>query len=363
MNKSSPVGLYLHIPFCLSKCPYCDFYSVPFSRSAAADYSRALIRNISHYGEKYDLSFDTAYLGGGTPVLLYEHTGEILSAADITPGAEITAEANPCMAAPEILKTLRKAGVNRISFGVQSMNGNELNFLGRRHSATQAGNALKNACSAGFDSVSADLMLGLPGQDEKSLSYSIQRLSELGADHISAYILKIEENTHFAARELALPDDDRTAELYLHTVRELESLGFAQYEISNFAKPGHECRHNLKYWRCGEYLGIGAAAHSFLNGKRFCTARDIGGFISSPVQETTFTDGNAGGYEEYVMLKLRLTEGISFSETERFGKTDEFRKNIRKVPGNLLNVTENGVSLTPEGFLVSNAVIGRIIYG
>ena len=356
MNK--PAGLYIHIPFCLSKCPYCDFYSVPYSREKAALYAEAVIRNIKHYGGRYD----TIYFGGGTPVLLYRHIGDILDSADITADAEITVEANPCMAGREVLDTLRSAGVNRLSLGVQSMNERELAFLGRRHTVKQTESAFANAAAAGFDNISADMMIGLEAQTAEDITHTAERLSELGASHISAYILKTEENTPFAERVMDLPDEGETAELYLHTVRELARLGFAQYEISNFARPGYKSRHNLKYWRCEEYLGIGAAAHSYLNGRRFCTERDIDAFISAPVQVTAVTDENAGGWEEYAMLKLRLTEGLTYAEAERFGKASELRRNASELPSALVNAGTDGISLTPEGFLVSNAVIGELLY-
>ena len=353
------VGLYIHIPFCLSKCPYCDFYSVPYSRLKAQEYTEAVIRNIRHYGGH----FDTVYFGGGTPILLYEHIGEMLDAADIAGEAEITVEANPCMCEPRVLEILRSAGVNRLSLGVQSMNERELVFLGRRHTVKQTEDAFRNAVKAGFDNISADMMIGLEGQTAEEITYTAERLAALGAKHISAYLLKIEEDTPFAKRELTLPDEDSTAELYLHTVRTLERLGFVQYEISNFAVHGYESRHNLKYWRCGEYLGIGAAAHSYYGGKRFCTARDISGFINSPVQQVKVTDEEPGGWEEYAMLKLRLTEGLTFAEAERFGKADELRRNAAGLPGKLVRITESGINLAPEGFLVSNAVIGKIVFG
>ncbi|MBQ9382643.1 MAG: radical SAM family heme chaperone HemW [Ruminiclostridium sp.] len=352
-------GLYIHVPFCLSKCPYCDFYSVRYGREKAREYAAAVVRNIRHYGGR----FDTVYFGGGTPILLYEHIGGILAAADIVPDAEITVEANPCMAEPHILAALRKTGVNRLSFGVQSMNERELAFLGRRHTVTQAENALRNAHTAGFDNISADMMIALPGQSEDDIARTAERLAGLGAVHISAYILKVEDGTPFAERELSLPDDDRAAELYLHTVDTLERLGYRQYEISNFAREGYESRHNLKYWRCEEYLGIGAAAHSYLDGKRFCTARDIDAFIASPVQEVSITDEKPGDWEEYAMLKLRLTEGITFAEAARFGKAGELLANAEKLPRSLVSITDSGVSLTPEGFVVSNAVIGKLIFG
>ena len=354
----SDIGLYIHVPFCLSKCPYCDFYSVGYSREKAAAYSEALIRNLRDSAFRYD----TVYFGGGTPILLYEHIGKILEHADIAENAEITVEANPCMAEEKILGTLVKAGVNRISFGVQSMIGRELEFLGRRHTVKQAEKALVSARKAGLTDISADMMIGLPGQTADEVAYTANRLAELGADHISAYILKVEENTPFAKEDIILPDDESVSELYLGTVKTLAELGYEQYEISNFARRGHKCKHNLKYWRCEEYFGVGAAAHSFLDGKRFFVSPDIDAFVKSPVQSITYTDENAGGWEEFAMLKLRLSEGISFDEAGRFGKENELRENAKKIPRDLLNITESGISLTAKGFVLSNAVIGKLIF-
>ncbi len=354
----SNIGLYVHVPFCLSKCPYCDFYSVKYSRSLAADYTKAVIRNLGQYGD----TFDTVYFGGGTPILMWEGVCEILKSVKIADGAEITLEANPCVTTEQALCGLREAGVNRISFGVQSLSPSELVFLGRRHSAEQAENAILLAHKAGFTNISADIMLGLEGQTKESLKYTIERLSELPITHVSAYMLKIEEGTPFAARKLNLPDEETVSELYLYAVSLLEEKCFMQYEISNFAKEGYECQHNLKYWRCKEYLGIGAAAHSYYGGKRFCTERDIEGFTSSEIQQITVTDDNPGGFEEYAMLRLRLSEGLSFSDCESFGVSrEEVLKRCMKIPDGLILQTEKEISLTPQGFLVSNAVIGKIL--
>ncbi len=358
MTMTRDIGLYIHVPFCLSKCPYCDFYSVRYSREQARRYACAAVWNLRHYGGSYD----TVYFGGGTPILLHEHIAEILAAAEIAGNAEITVEANPCAVTGKTAEALASAGVTRVSLGVQSMNERELAFLGRRHTTQQVREAFAHLQKAGIANISADMMIGLPGQDEESITATASELGRLGAVHISAYILKIEEGTPFAERELKLPDDDRTADLYLHTVGVMRELGFRQYEISNFAVPGYECRHNLKYWRCEEYLGIGAAAHSYYGGRRFCTARDIDAFISAPFQQVTVTDDSPGGWEEFAMLKLRLAEGISFAEAERFGKADELRANSAKIPADLLKITPGGVSLTPRGFIISNTVIGKLIF-
>ncbi|MBQ8015763.1 MAG: coproporphyrinogen III oxidase, partial [Clostridia bacterium] len=224
--------------------------------------------------------------------------------------------------------------------------------------------AIKRAKNAGINNISLDLMLGIPNQTAESLKKSIEFCKNSGAVHVSAYILKIEEGTPFFKRKesLILSDEDETCDLYLTAVSELEKAGFGQYEISNFSKKGFESRHNLRYWRCEEYLGLGASAHSFVNGKRFYYERSIDGFISGnlPVD-----DGDGGDEEEYIMLALRLTEGLIFSEYEkRFGSAVP-QKLIDKAKElenhGLVKVGRNNVSLTVDGFLISNSVICSLI--
>ena len=359
----SNIGLYIHVPFCLSKCPYCDFYSVGYTPERAEEYKGAVIRNLRHYDDEHGFSFDTVYFGGGTPILMHEHIGEILGNIRLTDNAEITIEANPCVSSEKALNNLISCGVNRISFGVQSLSDSELSFLGRRHTAKEAIAAIERAYSAGFRNISADLMLGLSGQRREALGYSIDRLSELPINHISAYMLKIEKDTPFGSMKLSLPNEDETAELYLFACQRLEEKDFFQYEISNFSQRGMESRHNLKYWRCEEYLGIGPAAHSYLNGKRFSVERDIDDFLRSEVQKTEVTDESSGTFEEYAMLKLRLREGLSFSECESFGVSrDYIEKKLKAIPKSYIDCDEKGIRLTPEGFLLSNTIIAKIIY-
>lgn len=351
-------GLYIHVPFCLSKCPYCDFYSIKYDKETADSYANAVIRNIQHYGG----GFDTVYFGGGTPFLLWEKICEILGFADITEDAEITVEANPCTVDAKSLNALRKAGVNRISFGVQSLNDNELRALGRRHDASTAVNAVKIAKGQGFDNISADIMLGTPGQTRESVTRTIQQLSMLPVTHISAYMLKIEENTPFAKAKLELPDEDEVCSVYLEATELLGSLGFSQYEISNYAKEDFPCRHNLKYWNCEEYLGIGPAAHSYYNGKRFFVERDLNSFISNKYQQTVIDEVDPGSHEEYAMLRLRLTEGLDLSEYEALGGDSERMKRLlNTIPDEYFSFEGDIVSLTPKGFLVSNMIIGRLL--
>ena len=350
-KSATPKGLYIHIPFCVRKCPYCDFYSVGYSEQTAAQYAQAVIRNIKRFSERYD----TVYFGGGTPVLMADFMGDILAAADITENAEITSEANPGMTDDRALHSMLCAGVDRISFGVQSLIDSELAALGRIHSSQQAQQAVLAAHSAGFRHISADLMLGISGQTEESLTRSIDELAQLPIDHISAYMLKIEPDTPYGCRPPLLPDEDETAELYLLAAERLAQHGFAQYEISNFARPGGECRHNLKYWRREEYIGIGAAAHSFYGGVRYAVPRDIAGVISSPIQEEYITDSAPDEFEELVMLGLRLTEGIPQQLWSRF------EQRLRLIPKSYYRISDGRLSLTPQGFLVANEIISLLL--
>ncbi len=352
MTMNKPRGLYIHVPFCLSKCPYCDFYSVAFSKSAAERYAAAVVRNL----KRYDEPFDTVYFGGGTPILLSGFIGEILSAAEIPSGAEITAEANPCLCTKERLSELREAGVNRISIGVQSLQDEELSALGRRHSAAQAEAAILSAYAAGFDNISADLMLGIPNQTQQSLAETAERLCALPISHVSAYLLKIEPQTPFGKNPpQGTADEDAAAELYLSAVRMLSQRGFLQYEISNFAKTGRESRHNLKYWRREEYLGIGPAAHSFYDGQRFAVPRDLARFLESERQFEELTDGAPDEFEERVMLGLRLAEGIP----EELWKP--LSGALKRIPKQYYRLSGGRLSLTPEGFLLSNEIIALLL--
>lgn len=354
-------GLYIHIPFCLSKCPYCDFYSVRLDENLAGEYKKAVIRNLKEYREQ----FDTVYFGGGTPILLWKEICEILENVSVAKGAEVTIEANPCCTDRERLSALKAAGVNRISFGVQSLNEGELKALGRRHNSGEAVKAVETAYECEFENISADLMLAVPFQTEESVCHSIERLARLPVTHISAYMLKIEENTPFARAELNLPNEEKVCGIYLRAVEALEKAGFAQYEISNFAKKGFMCRHNLKYWNCEEYLGIGPASHSYYNGERFYVNRDLKEFISSPLQIVHGEDERGaayGGCEEYAMLRLRLSEGLSFKEYEKHGgNVNLLSAKIKTIPPEYINIGNGRVSLTAKGFLVSNAVIGTLL--
>ncbi len=354
MNK----GLYIHVPFCKRKCLYCDFYSQT-DLSLTDGFVKAAVRNI----RKADIRADTVYFGGGTPSLLSgEQIYDILSAADISAGAEISAEINPDSAEISLLKDFRASGINRISVGIQSFDTRELSLMGRLHSTAQGIRALINAAAAGFENISADLMLGLPFQTEKTVRENIKKLSALNVTHVSAYMLKIESGTPLAdSPDLikAAADDDRAADLYLLAAGLLEENGYKQYEISNFAREGCECRHNLKYWRCGEYFGTGPSAHSLMNGKRFYVPRDLKEYISSEYQQEIISDDAPCTDEEKMMLALRLSEGIRLSDYPL--AADRIKKSALPMEEHgLLKLEGDRLYLTPEGFLLSNEIICRL---
>lgn len=367
-DKILPVGLYIHIPFCSKKCAYCDFYSAFYSEEAVKKYTSALIRSIKKWGGLLNRPIDTIYLGGGTPSLLKENIIPLINAVKsnfaVSPDAEITMEINPIGEIEDILGFAKQAGVNRLSVGIQSGNDSELKILGRTHSCKDAENTFKTARRLGFKNISADLMLGLPDSNISALKKSIDFLISLNPEHISAYLLKIEENTLFFKEKdcLALPDDDMQAEQYLYLCDELKRQGYRHYEISNFCKEDFSSRHNTKYWMCEEYLGLGPSAHSFIDGKRFYYTRDLAGFIkgNEPV-----LDSYGGDENEYIMLSLRLDTGINFSLYKRaFGK-DFPESGIKKArlfeKAGLTRFFDGGFALTNEGMLLSNSIINEII--
>ena len=361
-----PLGIYLHIPFCLSKCPYCDFYSLPYRTDLAEHYCDCLCKAIAA-APSAGRPVDSIYFGGGTPVLLGEHLNDLLKAVrqqfSVSSDCEITLEANPAAMTCQTLSLLCQGGFNRISMGVQSASDSELLCLGRRHNFAQAVESVQLAQTAGFKNISVDLMLGTPQQTTASIKHFIQTFANLGVPHISGYLLKIEPGTPFARQQIQkfCPDEDQSADLYLYTVEQMQQYGYLQYEVSNFAKPGFESRHNLKYWCCQEYLGIGPAAHSFVEGKRFFFPRDLNAFLSSQnVWELCVPDGNGGDLEEVLMLRLRLCEGISLPALRQQFSLDtaSLAKRARFLQKQgLVHFDGEQLRLTPRGFLISNSLI------
>lgn len=361
------IGLYIHIPFCKSKCPYCDFFSIKMNDEEMNRYVDKVIERFDKYCND-DIVLDTVYFGGGTPSTLgTERIAKILNAINdkftVDENAEITMEMNPTSKELIDFTVLKECGLNRLSIGMQSAVESEMKLLGRTHSQEDVINTVNQAKKSGIDNISLDLIIGVPAQTKESLKYSMDFCKSLGVKHISAYILKIEEGTKFYTIKdsLNMPSDDEQAEMYMYVSEYLESIGYSQYEISNYSLEGFESKHNTKYWRCEEYIGIGPSAHSFYNGERFYYNRSFDKFYND---KTNF-DCIGGTEEEFIMLNLRLKRGLIFKEyEEKYNKKfpEEIIKKAKILEkAGLLTVDKEKVSLNRKGYLVSNAIICELI--
>lgn len=378
-SVSSPLGMYIHIPFCVSKCLYCDFYSLPHAEFQMDRYAAALDRHLrdtaSQCGGNH---LDTIYFGGGTPSYF---GGKRLAALlksirrlyRVDAQAEISLEANPDSAWDwRELQYIRRAGFNRISLGVQSWNNQELKRVGRAHTVGQAEDAVAAARKAGFRNLSLDLIYGLPGQTMDTWKASLEKAASLEPEHLSGYGLKVEEGTPLFQRQkfMDMPDDDLQADMYLYMVDYLAQRGWQQYEISNFARPGFASRHNLKYWRLEEYIGFGPGAHSDVGGVRYAYDRNLDEYCrrveesgTPPLSESEEIPPPCRDME-YLMLGLRTTQGISREEFDRRYRLPfaPIAAALEPYCANGYAVTENGWwRLTPKGFLVSNRIIAATL--
>lgn len=364
------LGLYIHIPFCEGKCPYCAFYSVPYSFDSIEEYYLKLIEVIKVYAAKYkDRIIDTIYFGGGTPSLLgTDKIVDIIEKIKLlfnTALDETTIEVNPISGLRLDFSSLKKIGVNRISIGMQSANEEELIALKRRHSIKHVESLINKVYLSGIDNVSLDLMCCIPNQTIESLKSSIDFCAKMGVQHISAYMLKIEEGTPFfeTRSSLKLPDENQQCDLYFFMCEKLQKLGYDQYEISNFAKPGFESRHNLKYWNCDDYLGIGPAAHSLIDHRRLYYKNSFNDFYNNKVE----FEGTGETAEEFLMLRLRLKDGITDqlykAKFDRHIPEEYFERAEVLSKIGLTKVDKNSISLTTRGFLLSNTVIAKILWG
>lgn len=367
---SDKLGIYIHIPFCGKKCPYCSFYSISYKKNTVNEYCGELLRKIEYYGNLYkNKKVDTVYFGGGTPSLIgTDWLVKILDAVNNSFNAdldEVTVEVNPNSAMLLDFSLLKKYGVNRISVGMQSANDNELQILGRRHCKEDIEKLIDKIRSAQINNISLDLMCCIPEQTVESLASSIGFCKDMEINHISSYMLKIEEGTPFYnnADKLNLPDEDTERELYLFMCQRLQQYGYNQYEISNFSKSGFESRHNLKYWNCDDYLGLGPAAHSMVDCKRFYYNDNFRDFYDNKI-----VFESDGGYdEEYAMLRLRLSDGLRNDlYFRRFNKRlpkEYFERAHKLVRTGLVRVDDNSIALTSSGFLLSNSVTAKILWG
>ncbi len=377
MEKMKRLGIYVHIPFCRSKCAYCDFYSLAGRDNMMDMYQKALISHIRESSSQLrGYVADTVYFGGGTPSYygarrLIDILEALKKYANVLVEGEITLEANPDSVSRQDLSKLRRAGFNRISIGAQCANDGILKSIGRPHNFEQVGEAVKNARSAGFENVSLDLIYGLPSQTKEDWADTLTRTVALKPDHLSCYGLTIEPGTAlYPYREAPyIPDADAQADMYLYMTEALERYGYRQYEISNFAKRDRESRHNLKYWTGGEYMGFGAAAHSYVDGRRFAMVADVEAYSKGVLngsgvvsQLENITDFEQAG--EYLMLGLRTVRGISEAEYKDIfpcSFDDAAALMDSYVRQGWMRKTDDRWSFTPKGFLVSNTLIGSII--
>ena len=372
------LGLYLHIPFCRSKCDYCDFYSLAGREDRMDEYQKALVRHVvesSAVARNYPV--DSIYIGGGTPTwygekrlleLLRTVKRHFCMARDV----EVTVEANPDSVDGKMLRHLRRAGVNRISMGMQSGSDEELRSVHRPHTYQQVEDAAAAVRAAKIRNLNLDLIYGLPGQTEESWHETVEKALSLGPEHLSCYGLTIEEGTPLAqrvARGEQLPDEDQQATLYLWTVERLAQAGYEQYEISNFAKRGYQSRHNMKYWMGRPYMGLGVAAHSDFGGRRYSFVSDLDAYIQGMLSGDEVVDESEKitrreRGSEYLMLRLRTVHGIDEWEYRR-----EYMMNFDPIEAKLSEFEQKGWArrqgrrwqFTPEGFLLSNQLIGQLL--
>ncbi len=369
-----PLGIYLHIPFCRSKCLYCDFCSLPArTDEMMGAYVERLCRDIAAKKEACrEYTVQTVYFGGGTPTLLSASRLEavlqtVFQTFAVEPGCEISAECNPATGGKELFSAMRAMGFNRLSIGLQSAHRDELRALGRTHDFGGFLQTWNQARAAGFDNLNVDVMFGIPHQTEKSFAETLEKLIPLAPEHLSAYALTLEEGTPLWRRRetLPLPGEEETAAMYLQMVNFLGANGLEQYEISNFARPGYQSRHNRKYWDMEEYLGFGVAAHSDFGGERFGNGRNVEAYLRG--EEICVERSRPGAVErenEYVMLQMRLAEGLKQQAFfERFGHGSEafFAKLKPWIGRGYVRKTAEGAAFTPKGFLVSNAILSEIV--
>ena len=377
------LGLYIHIPFCVSKCKYCDFYSIAGVDEEGKDkYLEALLCHMSEYKlQTKNYVVSSVYLGGGTPSLLSEKQLKTLMKAvkknfRLSQRCEISMEVNPGTVDEHKLRAIRKTGVNRLSIGAQSFHEGELRTCGRIHTPEEIYGCILDARKAKFENISLDLMYGLPSQTKKALFENLDNAFNMNVDHISLYGLKIEEGTPFwyDRHNLDLPDEDEEREMYFEAVELLRHAGYRQYEISNFAKRHKACKHNLRYWNCDEYIGFGPGAHSYFGGKRFSFKKNLGLYINSFNENNKPSETLVDEYidippqahvAEYVMLRFRLHEGVNLAKFyKRFGRSFEDMYYEKMLPflnsGHIIK-NKTGYAFSLDGMYVSNYILSRIV--
>ena len=372
------LGIYIHIPFCASKCGYCDFYSLAGCEHLMPEYHEALLSHLKESApsiKAYEV--DTLYFGGGTPSFYgADRIADIFNTlklnGNVRVDSEVTVECNPDSTSVNALKLLREEGVNRLSIGVQATDNNLLKLIGRRHNFQQAKQTISQARKAGFENINLDLIYGLPSQTKGDWAETLARIVELHPEHISCYGLRLEEGTPMWNEyhgSPVLPDDDEQADMYCYAAEMLERYGYKQYEVSNFAAPGFESRHNLKYWNLDDYMGFGPGAHSCVGTLRYSFVKDLRKYITGVQKNVSIIDE----YQvvdpleravEYIMLGMRTVRGISEKDYRIRTQCD-----WRPVHQTLLAFRQKGWAVEEEGrwhftvpgFLISNTLIGLLL--
>ena len=374
------LGLYIHIPFCVRKCKYCDFNSFKLNIDEKKKYLSALSKEMELYKEKIgQKEIDSIFVGGGTPSILNEEEIKILFDNinlnfKIKEDAEITMECNPGTLTLNKLKTMKKCGVNRLSIGLQAVQNHHLKYIGRIHTFEEFEKNYHEAKKVGFDNINIDLMYALPNQTKEDWMESLEKVVNLNPTHISAYSLILEENTElfdmYERKEFKLLDEDTDIEMYEYTINYLKSHGYNQYEISNYAKKGFECKHNILYWKCENYVGIGTSASGFLDEIRYNNLCEIDKYeelilnSKKPIEweeKLSIKDK----IEESIFLGLRMNEGIKFKDFKNkydFNFLEEYKNEIEKLTKlQLIDINETGMKLTQKGKEISNSVFVEFI--
>lgn len=374
------LGIYIHIPFCLSKCPYCDFNSIVMDSDLAEEYVKFLLKEIQNFSESQTekMFVETVYFGGGTPSFLRtsqlaDILATVFSSFEVKPDAEISLEANPGTLKKEKVEKLRKSGFNRASLGVQSFVDKELKILGRVHNNEQAIKSYK-ILRKYFNNLSLDLIFGIPGQSLKTWRRNLNMALKLKPEHLSVYSLTIEEGTPFhylwKQGKLSLPGEEETREMYLESINLLKAQGYRQYELSNFARKGFECQHNLRYWQGKEYIGFGAGAHSYFQEVRWGNIKDIKKYTEGCMKGTPIIDFKekltpSQKINEFIFLGLRMTEGIDLKklkENLNFDLEKEKKMEISElIKGRFLKMGKNNLRLTKKGILVADSIIQKLV--
>lgn len=365
--------IYIHIPFCDSKCYYCNFNSGVFNDDVKEKYFKSLEDEIIASSQKFkQKTVCSVYIGGGTPSSVNETyilriINTVKNNYNVSEDAEISIEANPCSVSKEKLATYKQCGVNRISFGVQSLSNKLLKLIGRKHNKQTAINAIKTAKSVGFDNINADLLIGIPKQSYKALKASVKTLIKQGVTHISAYMLINEHGTkltNMINSGLKTVSEDKCVKFYNKLVKFLENKGFNRYEISNFAMPNNQCQHNIGYWDMKEYVGFGLSAHSFYCDSRFENNSDIKDYIKNnwTISKETLTPSEI--IEETIMLGLRQAKGVNISKLNKLGfdvlKQKQNEIEYLKTNG-FIEVENDHIKVNKNSFGVTNQIILKLI--